>query len=187
MTDIENPQIEMEIAETETPPDEPENEVGSIQSGKPKKVRSAKQKAVFERARQVREDNIVKRKMEKENLKIRKKEAKKKAVEEVEEEVKRKKQPKRKVKKQVVYEESSSSEEEEPEVVVVRRRKKTKPKRKPKVVYQDESSEEDSGEELQITRNIQKPKKQVQEYEEEPTYEEDLGRPIMMTDFYQFR
>ena len=135
MTDTEIPQVEMEIGEVvriDETEDTCADEVGSIQSGKPKKERSAKQKAVFEKARQVRAKNLKQRKEDKENIKIRKKEARKKAVEQIDEEEKIRKQPKRKVKKQVVYEDSSSSEEEEPQVVVVRRRKKTKPKRKPK-------------------------------------------------------
>jgi len=165
----ETSEVVGEIVETELETPNPSAEVEddiidkSIQSGKPKKVRTQKQIEAFDKARKTRAENVKKRAEEKKiNTKPvgrpKKKEIVVKPAEEIvepidessssEEEIIYKKKPKkvtkkkRKPKKKIVYisessssEEETSSSEEEEEVIV---KQLTKPKKSKKVYYEEE-------------------------------------------------
>ena len=148
-----------------------------LETKKPKKERTEKQKAAFERARKTRAANIARNKATKE--------ANKKPLG----------RPK-KVKKPEPESSSSSedsSSEEEPEIVFKKKPKVVKKvkQRKQKVVYiTDDSSESESDDE--IVQQIQRPKKgrpvkatyQEDEYSDSEEY--TYSAPTSMSQFYNF-
>ena len=162
-------QIQEKVEEVIEPKKEEEEEFDkSIETKKPKpkKARTEKQIAAFEKARKTRAENIAKKKAEKEANKP----------------------PRGRPKKQPEPEPESSEEEIEEEIVYKKKpKKKVKAKKKvQKVVYLSDDSEESEGEEFDKT--IQTIKKKQPVYKEpEPVYQEPVYRPpTSMTQFYNF-
>jgi hypothetical protein len=170
----------------------------SIQSGKPKRERTEKQKIAFEKARKTRAENVKKRAEDKKNNKKPVGRPKKEqeiltesdAIEKVQELVEN---------GEMEVDVPESESEPEPEIVYKKKPKqikkkvvKKKKKPKKKVVYISDSessseSESESDEEV-IVKQITKKKNKKVYYEDEPEYQEiqyNTYKPPSITDFYK--
>jgi hypothetical protein len=178
------PQISLEIK------DEDEDILDkSIQSGKPKKERTEKQKLAFEKARKTRAENVKKRA---EDKKINKKPV---GRPKKEQEILTESEACEKIANLVEESESES----EPEIVYKKKpkqikkkviKKKKKPKKKVVYISDDSSSSEsesESDDEI-LVKQITKKKNRKVYYQDEPDYQEiqyNNYKPPSITDFYK--
>lgn len=205
---IHNPSSEDKIVEKEPQlsleiKDEDEDILDkSIQSGKPKKERTEKQKLAFEKARKTRAENVKKRAEEK------KKNSKpvgrpKKQKQEINPLPKVKDIINQELEKEYTEENnnivSESESDPEPEIIYKKKpkqkkkkvvKKKKKPKKKVVYISDDSSSSEsesESDDEILVKQITKKKNKKVY-YQDEPEYQEisyNNYKPPSITDFYK--